>query len=121
MWSPRAAGRLALRLVIPLAVAAVSIGCGSRSGKGAASPPSCRDDAGDDVETAARTGVAGAKTGAKTAVSGVKTFGSATVGLVEGGGDEAKARWKEGSSQTKETARTGGAETKKQADVPRCH
>ena len=96
------------------------MGCGARGSKGASSPPTCRDDAGDTVEVGARTGAQGAKTGATTAVAGVKTFGSATAGLVEGGTDEAKLRWKEGSAQTKQTAKSGGRETKREANVPRC-
>lgn len=97
-----------------------ALGCGSRSSKGASSPPTCRNDAGDTVEVGARTGVEGAKTGVKTGVEGVKTFGSATAGLVEGGTDEAKERWKEGAAQTKQTAKSGGAATKQEADIPRC-
>jgi hypothetical protein len=95
-------------------------GCASRSGKDAQHAPSCRDDAIDDVEVGARTGVAGAKTGATTAVEGVKTFGSATAGLVEGGTDEAKTRWKNGAAHTKQTARKGSEETKQEGEIPRC-
>lgn len=101
-------------------LASATSGCASRSNKGAAGPPACRNDAVDDVEVGARTGVAGAKTGATTAVEGVKTFGSATAGLVEGGSDEAKARWKQGAAQTKQTAHKGGEETKEQSAVPQC-
>jgi hypothetical protein len=101
-------------------VAAGGLGCGSRSSGGASSPPACREDVGDDLEVAGRTGAEGAKTGAKAAVSGVKTFGSSAVGLASGGTSEARSRWKEGSAQTKETAREGGAETKREANVPRC-
>lgn len=108
------------RVALVLAAAALATACGSRSSKGASSPPACRSDAADDVEVGARTGVSGAKTGAKAAVEGVKTFGSATAGLVEGGGDEAKARWKQGAAQTKQTAREGGSETKQEGTVPQC-
>jgi hypothetical protein len=107
----------------PLALvllALISGGCASRSSKGAEGPPACRNDAIDDVEVGARTGVAGAKTGATTAVEGVKTFGSATAGLVEGGTDEAKTRWKQGAAQTKQTAHKGSEDTKEQSGVPQC-
>ncbi len=112
-----------LTFAAPLALvllATLGSGCASRSSTGAAGPPACRNDAIDDVEVGARTGVAGAKTGATTAVEGVKTFGSATAGLVEGGSDEAKARWKQGAAQTKQTAHKGGEETKEQSGVPQC-
>lgn len=112
--------RITAIALLAFSTAAVA-GCG-HSDKGAASPgtPSCRDDVGDDVEVAGRTGASGVKTGAKTAVEGVKTAGSATAGLVEGGTDEAKARWKEGAAQTKKTAREGRSETKATGDVPKC-
>ena len=115
-------------LVVCSCVATGALGCGGRSKPAAApsaaahpGPPSCRDDAADDVEVGARTAGSGVKTGAVTAVEGVKTFGKATAGLVEGGTDEAKERWKEGAAHTKATAKEGSAETKREADVPRCH
>jgi len=52
----------------------------------------CREDVGDDVETGARTGVAGAKTGVLTAGEGLKAAGSSAAGLVEGGTEEAEKR-----------------------------
>jgi hypothetical protein len=113
----------AVRLAVLLVLAVAGVGCGSRSDRGASAPsgpPTCRNDAGDDVEVGARTAGSGVKTGAKTAVEGVKTFGSATAGLVEGGSDEAKLRWKEGAAETKQTAKSGGAETKHEGEVPRC-
>ena len=101
-------------------LATLTSSCASRSSNGTTDPPACHNDAIDDIEVGARTGVTGAKTGATTAVEGVKTFGSATAGLVEGGSDEAKARWKQGAAQTKQTAHKGGEETKEQSGVPQC-
>lgn len=100
--------------------------CASRQAEPPAQRPEaepardCREDVGDDLEMAGRTGVAGAKTGATTAIEGVKTFGTSAAGLVEGGKDEARARWHEGAAETKATARKGASETKREANVPRC-
>lgn len=99
-----------------LAAALSAAGCG---GRGASSPPDCRDDVGDDLAVAGHTGVEGAKTGGKTAVEGIKTFGSAAGGLVTGGKEEAKSRWNEGKGETKRTANQGAADTKAQRR-PRC-
>jgi hypothetical protein len=107
-------------LALPL-VAALVVACGAGARPAASPSPDCREDAVDDAEVGAKTGVAGAKTGVLTAVEGVKTFGSATAGLVEGGKDEAKERWKKGAAETKATAKKGSAQTKQQGDVPKCH
>lgn len=93
-----------------------------KSDKPAAAPAEsgCREDVGDDVAMAGRTGVSGAKTGVTTGVEGVKTFGNSAAGLVEGGSDEAKRRWNEGKKETKAVAREGAQETKTQAHTPKC-
>lgn len=109
-------------IVVLLVCSSFAVGC-SKSEKPAAAPAAstqCREDVGDDVTMAGRTGVSGAKTGVTTGVEGVKTFGNSAVGLVEGGSDEAKKRWRDGKQDTKATAHEGAQETKKEAHTPKC-
>jgi hypothetical protein len=104
-------------------VALAAVGCASSEKPPAQSPdqqPVCRDSPGDDVQMAAKTGVAGAKTGVVTAVEGVKTAGRATVGFVKGGSGEAGRQWNEGKQDTRQVARESAAETRREGSVPVC-
>lgn len=96
----------------------VFVACRSSSSDRPADSPCSKAE--DDVDTAGRTGLAGAKTGVTTAGEGIKTFGNSAAGLVEGGSGEAKKRWNEGKKETRETARAGKADTKREAHAHEC-